>query len=404
VRSRTHRIIAGVAGGAGQYLGIDPVVVRILFVVLTFAGGFGVLLYLAAWLIVPAAVPGTEVDPADVRDRRHTGLAIGAVVLLVLLGGFGRVGFGFGFDGRVVWPLTLVAIGAVVLWMRSERAPVLTAPPTAPSATATDVRPSSAPTTDELDQPSAAPGATPPPVPGRSLLRRLVPALGRLVLVVLAGLAGLVVALAAVAVLEGAGVLDITPIEAAVASLAVLAGAVWLVRRSHRVPELVVVGLAVTLVLGVAGWLEPPLRGGYGTRDIRPERAAALHDEYRLAAGRLRLDLSRVTLPDRVTTVTTELGAGLLQVVVPLGATVELDAHSGAGQVCAFGRHDDGLGVSRSSTATRGAPRLHLVSRVGAGVIELARTRHGLQDACHEPADGTRPGATTPSEPGVPGL
>ncbi len=52
-RSRRDRILGGVCAGMGDYFGIDPVLVRLLFVLLTFAGGAGIVLYLVAWLITP---------------------------------------------------------------------------------------------------------------------------------------------------------------------------------------------------------------------------------------------------------------------------------------------------------------------------------------------------------------
>src|SRR3712207_551985 len=63
LRSRTDRMLAGVAGGLGRYFGVDPVLVRIALVVLTFFGGAGALLYLAVVLLVPnegeeGAAPG----------------------------------------------------------------------------------------------------------------------------------------------------------------------------------------------------------------------------------------------------------------------------------------------------------------------------------------------------------
>lgn len=47
------RMLAGVAAGIAQYLGVDVNVVRIVFAVLTFAGGAGVPVYLAGWLLIP---------------------------------------------------------------------------------------------------------------------------------------------------------------------------------------------------------------------------------------------------------------------------------------------------------------------------------------------------------------
>ncbi|MBP1909389.1 PspC domain-containing protein [Methanolobus bombayensis] len=52
-RSRTDRMIAGVCGGLGNYLGIDPVIIRLLWAIAIFAYGTGLLLYILAWIIIP---------------------------------------------------------------------------------------------------------------------------------------------------------------------------------------------------------------------------------------------------------------------------------------------------------------------------------------------------------------
>jgi phage shock protein C len=53
VRSRNDRMIAGVAGGLAATLNIDPLLVRIVLLVLAFLNGFGFILYVALWLLVP---------------------------------------------------------------------------------------------------------------------------------------------------------------------------------------------------------------------------------------------------------------------------------------------------------------------------------------------------------------
>ena len=60
-RSETNKVVAGVLGGIGEYLGIDPVVVRVMFLALTVFTGFipGLVFYLLALLVVPAK-PGKE--------------------------------------------------------------------------------------------------------------------------------------------------------------------------------------------------------------------------------------------------------------------------------------------------------------------------------------------------------
>ena len=205
--------------------------------------------------------------------------------------------------------------------------------------------------------------------------------LGRAILVGLIGAAAFVVALLVLVALEGATTVDVTTFEAVVVGGLALGFAVWIGIAIHRTPELVACALAVAVVVAAAAWLEPPLHGGYGTRDSHPESIGAVHRSYELAGGRLRLDLSEVTLARR-TDVSMQLGVGLLQVVIPRGTTVVLDGHVGAGELCVFGRRDSGTGISRTATSAGAARTLHLDAQVGVGTIALARTRSGLQTAC----------------------
>ena len=52
-RSRADRVVAGVCGGLGRHLEIDPVVIRVVWAVLMVIAGAGILAYLLAWLIIP---------------------------------------------------------------------------------------------------------------------------------------------------------------------------------------------------------------------------------------------------------------------------------------------------------------------------------------------------------------
>jgi phage shock protein PspC (stress-responsive transcriptional regulator) len=55
-RPKHNRVIAGVCSGIGEYLGVDPVVIRLLLVVATLMGGSGILIYLVAWVLIPEEV------------------------------------------------------------------------------------------------------------------------------------------------------------------------------------------------------------------------------------------------------------------------------------------------------------------------------------------------------------
>ncbi len=52
-RSQTDMRLGGVCGGLGEYLNVDPTVIRLLFVLLAITGGHGILLYIILWLLMP---------------------------------------------------------------------------------------------------------------------------------------------------------------------------------------------------------------------------------------------------------------------------------------------------------------------------------------------------------------
>lgn len=112
-RSGGDRVVAGVAGGLGRRLRVDPVLLRLAFAVLATAGGVGVAAYLLAWaLSTPPAEPTEAGDSAAPRrtTKQTTGVALVTVGLLVLLRDAG-----LWFGDAVTWPLALIAAGSVVL-------------------------------------------------------------------------------------------------------------------------------------------------------------------------------------------------------------------------------------------------------------------------------------------------
>lgn len=69
-RTQDRRLVAGVCAGLATYFGIDPTLIRLAFVVLTAFGGFGILLYLGAWLVVPDETDGKSIAESFVNKRR----------------------------------------------------------------------------------------------------------------------------------------------------------------------------------------------------------------------------------------------------------------------------------------------------------------------------------------------
>jgi phage shock protein C len=70
VRSRSDTLIAGVAGGIASYLGVDPVFVRLVFVLLAFSG-VGIALYLILWLIMPLEGAAGDPPPQAIDEMRQ---------------------------------------------------------------------------------------------------------------------------------------------------------------------------------------------------------------------------------------------------------------------------------------------------------------------------------------------
>jgi phage shock protein PspC (stress-responsive transcriptional regulator)/predicted membrane protein len=122
-RSRDERIVAGVSGGLGRYFDLHPMFFRVGFVVLTLLGGSGILIYLAAVLVIPDQGDDDSIaGRALARHRDHpaalAGLAIIGVVIFCLLSQARYHG------GDWVWLLLLVG-GGLVLWADRGRRTVL---------------------------------------------------------------------------------------------------------------------------------------------------------------------------------------------------------------------------------------------------------------------------------------
>lgn len=149
-RDTRRRVLAGVAAGFGRYLDVDPTLVRLALLVLVLANGLGLLVYLAAWALIPAGDPGTPLaaaaDPAatgrePARDagaplaeelrralpgieqaRTTVGgvlVLLGAVLLAHNLGWFDWPRWA---NFRTLWPLLLVALGASLI-AKARRSP-----------------------------------------------------------------------------------------------------------------------------------------------------------------------------------------------------------------------------------------------------------------------------------------
>jgi phage shock protein PspC (stress-responsive transcriptional regulator) len=350
-----------VAGGLARHLDVDPLVLRVAFVVLIFFGGAGLLAYGACWLLVPRDDTGSAVLRLEERSRSVVLVIVGALALLALLG---DAWGGYGFP----WPLAVVGVVAAVLLSvtgrtaSSQPAPV---PGTAPT-------PYLPPTS-----PGGASGSTPAPDSASATRasrrssdpRRRGPLLFWFTLALVAfseGLLGMVA-------LAGADVPD-----SAYPALALgLIGSMLVIGSFFgRAGGLILAGLVATVIL-VAATIADQWEGD----DLRetPTSASAVRDEYRFDAGELVLDLRNVTDPRNLDgrTIRVSGGVGDLQVILPTDLDARVVAEvDGLGDIGIFGEHSDGVDIAltRSYDGGNDVPALTIDAQLGLGEIEVTHS------------------------------
>ncbi len=117
-RSRTDSMVAGVAGGLARYLRIDATMVRLVFVLLAFADGIGLLIYGLLWIVMPLPEEDEALSPDGRPSERNTAIVVGAG--LVIMGGLFllerlNISWLWWLDFDILWPILLVAGGILIL-------------------------------------------------------------------------------------------------------------------------------------------------------------------------------------------------------------------------------------------------------------------------------------------------
>nr|WP_238412480.1 ATP-binding protein [Saccharothrix deserti] len=117
-RRRTGRVVAGVAGGVADHLGIEVFWVRAAFAALTALNGVGVIAYGLLWLFVPQRAASEPEEPSNPRERQQAlGLVALGIAAAVLAGLFsGPV------SGWIAGPLAVALVGAAVVWREADEA------------------------------------------------------------------------------------------------------------------------------------------------------------------------------------------------------------------------------------------------------------------------------------------
>lgn len=368
--------VAGVIAGISRSYGFDLRTTRIAVAIATIVMPVLLLVYGAAWLLLPPR-PEEAVALEDLfRDRRRLPLIV-AIGIVIAAGGLGSLGSWF-FFGGAPWGLVLVAIG-VLLWAspsllgrRADDDPGTTNWPLPADAPVTTLR------HDAVD---ASMRLTIPPVPEPSTPRR------RRYPVATLALVGAVVTAAVASAGEAfdwwnADALGVVTACVGIVGLGIV-GSALVNRRFLLVPLLVPIGAVLTFLLVV----QPNLDGGSGERTIRPSTIDAATEHQQLAAGQLTIDLAGVPAgvgSDAADyTVRAEVGMGRLHVLVPDDVVIDLRADMGAGRVVLDGvetsagiRADDDridLPTGVTDADADGVRTVVLDVEVGAGEIDIDR-------------------------------
>ncbi len=134
-RSESNKMIAGVCGGLAEYLNLDPVLVRLAFVVLGLASGMGFLIYLILAIITPTESQ-VGVKPAAYVERNlqqlgdsfshsieqarnnHSAPMVAAGTLIMLGLYFLLQNFGLQINLGLFWPVVIIGLGVWLLLRR----------------------------------------------------------------------------------------------------------------------------------------------------------------------------------------------------------------------------------------------------------------------------------------------
>jgi phage shock protein PspC (stress-responsive transcriptional regulator) len=304
--------VGGVAGGLGRHFDVDPLIFRIGFVVLTFAGGFGLFAYLVGLVAMPSE---------DATTPMRWGLArtVGAGLLAAAAAGALLPNWFWGPE----LPGLLVAGAVIYLLVRVVR--------------------------DD----------------GASHLGRMAARIALGIALLSLAVAGFAAAAAGSAL--GGGILIaglVISLGVALVGGAFRGGARWLI-----VPAFV-----LALPLGVVSAADLELEGDWGERTYRPTSVAALASGYEMGIGHMQVDLRELDLPDGRTELPLRLGMGEIEVAVPDGTCVTYDIEVGAGDVETLDGISDGgldLDVSGDAAVPAGVPELHVTADLGVGHVAI---------------------------------
>lgn len=353
VRLQDDKMIAGVASGLGHYFGLDPVLIRLVLVALTVAGGVGIAVYLVGWLIMPAsttAEAGAPGSGSSIGGFDNMGTAtkvvLAAASLIIALALFHHDGW---FPG-----IALIVIGVLLLRRREHDSAQRSSGVVGQDETSTGIT-----------TPTYGSGSTVVSRPRRSSPLLFVTTLGSMLATTGSAL-----------LLDITDVVDLTRQQLLAVPLVTLGMGMLVGAMFGRGRALLLVGVPLTIALTLSSTSDDFFRGG--DEYWQPNTASAVQSRYEIGVGQIVLDLSKIQQADNGVVDTgsdpirTELSTGMGQVVVvvPRDFAVAVDASVGMGKIELLGQQSDGGDRHLTSEPLDGvAAELELEIHVGVGHV-----------------------------------
>ena len=380
LRSSKDRVFWGVAGGLGEYLRLDPTLVRLGFAVSAFFGGFGVLAYLVMAVVVPEDDGNGQPLPAR-RPPIWALILLGLAILIVIPGRFWGFHHGFWHDGWWGWwfgPLWFLFLAAlVVIVVRALRGRPR-GPGSGAGSEATTEDAGEAPTAEVTGDtaPTEVRGGEPP-----RWVRLIAIVLLACVAIAAAFMVG---ALAAWATATGNG----SVVAGVVIALgAAIAGTAFIGEARRIAPWLLAGALVLGLPAGATAAADIHFDGGIGDRHYTPTAVTDLPaDGYDFGVGQMVVDLRDLPWANGQTiAVSSKLGIGQMIISVPSRVCVHAHATGKAGELLVRGDQSDGIDpeVDQGLPLSK-APRLDLDAEIQLGQLIVtdqapaAVTEHGV--------------------------
>ena len=417
------RWVGGVSGAVARRLGIDPLIVRALFVASVFFAGIGLVLYGVGWALLPEESDG-RIHAQELGRGNSDVALLGAAgfVLAGLVAGDGRwtlAGWwnaaGLGWINGVLGLAVVGVVVAIVISgarMSPPRAPAPGAvppPPPAPAyrstprATATAAAPLSPetpmstpvpppPAAQYAQGPQYAPGHTPgpPPEPPRPKTPP-VPGAGARFFAVCTGIT--LLALAALLLFERAGLFTGPVLLTTLGITAVVFGLGIIVaglrgRSSGVLGFIAVMSIILSFPAAAASdthfgpWRAVDRWDGVGSTSYTPKTIAETSGGFAVGMGEITVDLTELEIPDGETVdLAIQTGTGSVELILPPEESARLELRIGAGEATwdidgADGR-SSGLGVRRtvanSAVTTDEDPTFDIQVDVGLGNIDITQ-------------------------------